>query len=336
MKRVLSMVVAGLAIFTGAASAGTPATVGGGWVFLVAHGPGVPSTPPGPFTFASTSPVLMTVTDLFCLGDRYSIYDGPAPLGTTSPSGGIPGCPPDEAFTPDAALADPRYSHGRFAIGAGAHAIDFVWTGPFGTGAGMAFRLDPLTRASCDNGGWQAITATPAFTSEADCVAFIGADTTPPVFAPRADVVANADSPDGAVVTYTPPSASDPDDAVASLTCAPASGSTFAIGSTPVTCTATDSAGNVASSSFTVHVRGADEQLVDLLAAVTGAGSGTSLSDKLTLAQSDLEANDLADTCSTLAAFIHEVDAQSDRRIPHGQAAALIAAAQRIRTVLGC
>ena len=278
----------------------------------------------------------MTVTDLFCLGDRYTVSDGPLTLGTTSPSGGIPGCPPDEAFTPDAALADPRYSHGRFAIGAGAHAIGFVWMGQFGTGSGMSFRLDPLTPASCENGGWQAITASPAFTSEADCIAFVGADTTPPVIASHADVIANATAPAGAVVTYALPSASDPDDAVASISCTPSSGTTFAIGSTTVTCTATDTHGNVASSTFTVHVKGADEQLADLLAIVTGVGPGTSLQDKVSLAQTYLSEDDRPDACSILAAFVNEANAQSGKKIPPDQAAALIVSTARIKTVLGC
>lgn len=175
MRRVLLIVAASLAVFAGVASADTPVTVGSGWFLLVARGPGVPSAPPSPFTFASTLPVLMTVTDLFCLGDRYTVSDGPTTLGTTSPSSGIPGCPPDEAFTPDAALADPRYSHGRFAIGAGTHAIGFVWIGQFGTGSGMAFRLDLMSTADCQNGGWQTITASPSFTSESDCIAFVSA-----------------------------------------------------------------------------------------------------------------------------------------------------------------
>ena len=59
-------------------------------------------------------------------------------------------------------------------------------------------------------------------------------------------------SPAGAVVIY---SASGSDTCgLASLVCAPASGSTFPIGTTTVTCTATDGAGNRAACSFTVTV----------------------------------------------------------------------------------
>jgi hypothetical protein len=324
------------AVAATAALADTPVTVGSGWFRLVAHEAGVPSSPPAPFTFTSTSPVLLTVTDLFCIGDRYTVSDGTVTLGTTSPSA-TPDCPPDEPSTVDAALADPRYSHGRFALGPGAHAIGFVLTtAPFGDGAGMAFRLDPLTTASCENGGWQAITATPAFTSEADCIAFVGADTTPPVIGPHADVVTNATGPTGAVVTYAPPTASDPDDAVASIGCTPASGTTFAIGSTTVTCTATDTHANSATSSFVVHVRGADEQLTDLSDAVAGVGPGRSLAAKLVLAEDYLAAANLSDTCSTLTAFINQVKAQTGKTIPTPEATTLIADARQIKTLLGC
>lgn len=99
---------------------------------------------------------------------------------------------------------------------------------------------------------------------------------------------------------------------------------------------ATDTHGNSASASFTVRVKGAGEQLADLLAAVTGVGPGTSLADKGTLAQTYVTANDVPDACSTLTAFVREVMAQSNKTIPTGQAATLIATAQRIKMVLGC
>ncbi len=50
------------------------------------------------------------------------------------------------------------------------------------------------------------------------------------------------------------------------LTCAPASGSLFAIGSTTVTCTAADASGNTTVGSFTVSVRGATAQIAGLIA----------------------------------------------------------------------
>jgi HYR domain len=79
-------------------------------------------------------------------------------------------------------------------------------------------------------------------------------DTTPPTVTPPAPVTAEATGPTGAVVSYGAASASDLVDGSVTPTCAPASGSTFPLGSTTVTCTANDSAGNVGSATTTVLV----------------------------------------------------------------------------------
>src|SRR5215218_4697165 len=78
-------------------------------------------------------------------------------------------------------------------------------------------------------------------------------DTTAPSIAAHDNVTAEATSADGAVVNYTNPAASDLVDDVA-VTCGPPSGSTFALGTTTVTCTAIDDFGNTAQSTFTVTV----------------------------------------------------------------------------------
>lgn len=64
-------------------------------------------------------------------------------------------------------------------------------------------------------------------------------------------------------------------------------------------------------------------------------GTGTNLTNKLHMVQRYVGSNDLADAFSTLTALIQKVNAQSSKKIPMGQAATLIASAQRIRTVLG-
>jgi hypothetical protein len=56
----------------------------------------------------------------------------------------------------------------------------------------------------------------------------------------------------GAPVAYDPPTATDLVDASPSVDCLPAPGSTFPVGTTQVTCTATDASGNAASGSFSV------------------------------------------------------------------------------------
>jgi HYR domain len=80
-------------------------------------------------------------------------------------------------------------------------------------------------------------------------------DTTPPVIAGHADVIAEAAGPAGAVVSYTAPTSVDAVDGSVSTRCTPASGTQFALGSTVITCTASDLSGNVATSSFAVIVR---------------------------------------------------------------------------------
>ena len=123
---------------------------------------------------------------------------------------------------------------------------------------------------------------------------------------------------------------SDPDDAQAAITvsCSVPSGTLFPIGTTTVTCTATDPAGNHSSGSFTVTVRGAGEQLADLAAAVRGVGPGTSLRDKVNDAHATLARHDVPSTCSILSAFVNEVKAQSGKKIPTNQAATLISRRQ--------
>jgi outer membrane protein assembly factor BamB len=78
------------------------------------------------------------------------------------------------------------------------------------------------------------------------------ADTTAPTITAPSVVTAAATSSNGANVTFTV-TATDPDDAAA-VSCSPASGSLFAVGTTTVGCLATDTAGNTTSTSFPVVV----------------------------------------------------------------------------------
>jgi hypothetical protein len=153
-----------------------------------------------------------------------------------------------------------------------------------------------------------------------------------------ANMTINATGPMGATVNYAPPTVSDEDASLPMPACSPASGTTFAIGTTTVNCAVSDAddSNSPVNASFMVTVKGASAQLVDLRQAVQGVGPGTSLGDKVQSAQSYLASGDVADTCSTLTAFIHEVKAQSGKSIPVAQASQLIADAQRIQAVLAC
>jgi hypothetical protein len=67
-------------------------------------------------------------------------------------------------------------------------------------------------------------------------------------------ITAEATSDAGAVATYTEPTADDLSSAGASISCAPASGSVFPLGTTPVVCEATDLTGNTSEATFNIVV----------------------------------------------------------------------------------
>ena len=65
-------------------------------------------------------------------------------------------------------------------------------------------------------------------------------------------------------------------------------------------------------------------------------GIETSLLSKLEAAEAALAAGDSGTACASLGAFVNEVRAQSGKKIPVADAQAAIAAAERIRQMLGC
>lgn len=82
------------------------------------------------------------------------------------------------------------------------------------------------------------------------------ADTTPPSLQlVPSDQFVEATSAAGTVVTYTLPTATDDIDLNPTVRCLPASGSVFRLGTTRVTCTATDGSGNASSAMFDVTVQ---------------------------------------------------------------------------------
>ena len=95
-------------------------------------------------------------------------------------------------------------------------------------------------------------------------------DTTPPIISFHSNLTVTATSASGAIVNYTLPTATDNIDPIVTVTCVPASGSTFPVGTTTVTCSATDTAGNTAHSSFTVTVTTLSITTVTLADATAG------------------------------------------------------------------
>ncbi len=99
------------------------------------------------------------------------------------------------------------------------------------------------------------------------------ADTTAPALTLPSPSTTEATGPNGATLTYTA-SASDTVDGTVAVTCTPASGSTFGLGATTVTCTATDTASNEATGSFTVTVADTTPPALTLPANITTGATG--------------------------------------------------------------
>ena len=146
-------------------------------------------------------------------------------------------------------------------------------------------------------------------------------------------MVVDPTSPAGAAVTYTA-TANDNVDGSVPVSCTPASGSMFAIGTTTVNCSATDAHGNSATGSFSVTVRSASQIASDLVAATEDPfQQGTHL---LQNAQRSISAPHTQAACGQLQAFINQVAAQAGKQLADDVAASWIASADAARVALGC
>jgi hypothetical protein len=99
------------------------------------------------------------------------------------------------------------------------------------------------------------------------------ADTTKPELSLPANITEEATGPNGAAVSFNA-TASDAVDGNVDVTCDPASGSTFALGTTTVDCSATDAANNTATGSFTVKVQDTTKPELSLPANITEEATG--------------------------------------------------------------
>src|SRR5215204_5418710 len=104
-----------------------------------------------------------------------------------------------------------------------------------------------ITAQATDNAGNSA--------TDSVTVTYTPPDETAPILeVPTTPLTAEATGPDGAKVTYTA-TATDAVDTDPTVTCTPASGSTFPVGTTTVSCTATDDSGNTSpAATFKVSV----------------------------------------------------------------------------------
>jgi hypothetical protein len=165
-----------------------------------------------------------------------------------------------------------------------------------------------------------------------------GADATAPVLSLPADIAVDATSASGAAVSYTATATDDVDGAVA-VSCDHASGSTFAVGTTAVACTATDAAGNAVSGTFNVVVRPQPQQ-PDLRTLLTRLGLDANASNALREHLDRVIAANRQARCNALNALENEIRArtgtQRGKLLSPAQGDRALAGVRLIGALLGC
>jgi hypothetical protein len=183
------VVVAALTlVWPGSAAAAVPNGIAGSASALAAPDPPIPVDAAGwtvfswgadglnvegPFTFTHSGPVVVRVTDAFCRGDEFELFDAGVSVGRTSAVATDLNCS-GGPVAPDELFLDPTYSHGSFTLGPGSHSITIVAVeNPFGGGAAF-IRVDslplPTSKDQCKNGGWKTFGV---FKNQGDCVSFV-------------------------------------------------------------------------------------------------------------------------------------------------------------------
>ena len=99
------------------------------------------------FTFTLATSGCVSVTDDFRPSDRFSVYDGPTLIGTTT----LVADGADVEVGPDAAYADPNYSSGTFVLGPGSYSLEVEVIVPSLSGGRGYIRVDgPGSFSGCD------------------------------------------------------------------------------------------------------------------------------------------------------------------------------------------
>ncbi len=134
--------------------------------------------------------------------------------------------------------------------------------------SGAMFGFGPTT-VNCSATDAAGNTATGSFTVTVQ-------DTTPPIVTPPDNITAEAAGPDGVAVTYSGQSAVDIVDGARPVSCVPVSGSTFALGETTVTCSASDTRGNIGTASFIVNIQDTTAPILALPADISAEAENAS------------------------------------------------------------
>ena len=272
-----------------------------GFLTAVAHGTATGTDAVGPVTITSDAPASFPVgiaTIEWLATDFYSNSSSATSLVTVTDN-----TPPVVDDNADQTL-EATSAAGAVATFASPSALDLV---------------DGALSSACDyaSGAIYPIGTTTVTCSATDAAGNIGTssftvtvrDTTPPVISAHGNETAEATGPSGAAVSYSNPTASDIVDISVPVTCTPASGSVFALGTATVNCSATDTAGNIGTSSFTVTVQDTTAPAIAFHAdvnAIATSASGAVVTYTLPTA-SDLVDGTVAVTCSPVSGSIFAV-----------------------------
>ena len=164
-------------------------------------------------------------------------------------------------------------------------------------------------------------------------------DIVPPMIDCPSNIVVDALSSSGTVVNFSV-TASDECAPSPQVTCVPPSGSLFPLGSTTVMCTVVDAWGNSNTCSFVVSVVPSQVQalFLNLITYLAGLpiqhGVKNALLVKLTNSLSELQEGQIDYALDLLAAFNHQVSAQTGKKLTLTQAAALTSGANAIIAAL--
>lgn len=165
-------------------------------------------------------------------------------------------------------------------------------------------------------------------------------DKTAPTLTLPSDITQDPTGPSGAVIPFVA-TANDALDPSPELVCTPPSNSLFPIGTTIVTCTATDHAGNQASGTFTVTINGVVDLFGSLRAQIQATKTETSIKNQMLTYTSIAEGFAKAGQSSLSCLQLHSLDLYirsqvSRRRITQQDANLLYTHTAHIRSVLGC
>jgi HYR domain len=153
-----------------------------------------------------------------------------------------------------------------------------------------------------------------------------------------ANITTSATGPGGAVVTYTPPTATDEGESVP-VVCVPPSGSSFPIGLTTVTCTATDAddSNSPVQAQFTVTVTTPLQNVFIDVGALPPSTIRTILTVQVGDAISAFANGNTARVCLDLNGIIRTAgQGQTYGQLTNKQATLIIFATDTVGSLLGC